>query len=198
MRVYGILGSHRTGKTTACQKLEKDYGYVFFKSDVSGTYEKHGKDPKQIDSLAERIDIQKHILKDYTSQLIDFIEPYRGKDVSIITDRTPLDLAMYTLSDAHQHSKGSERALVDYVYDCLEITDRYFKRVALLQPGISLEDDTSKNTAKINPAYMFNLNMIAKGLLHDYQGESFVIPATATEIGYRTLYIDRNLHTVKS
>jgi hypothetical protein len=84
-----------------------------------------------------------------------------------ITDRTPLDMAGYTLADAigdRVPSKCQER-LAKYVNDCFASTNRHFGVVCLIQPGIPLKYEEGK--AVLNPAYIEHLNSLMFGLTVD-------------------------------
>lgn len=158
--MIGLLGSHRTGKTTLARALSERMGIPFVQTGVTATYNRIGLDPAVHYPLDVRLYIQNEILTDLKTLYAQ--APVGG----FVTDRTPLDLAMYTLADVVRDAPiGQEQMVLDYVGRCFDVTNRYLSIVVLVQPGIELVPAPGK--AALNRAYIEHLNAIASGLLVD-------------------------------
>ena len=124
-----------------------------------------GKDPKVEYPIADRIAIQEAILHAFERQYADASRRYEVW----ISDRTPIDLAGYMLADVQRStlvgSLGVANMVNDYVKRCLEVTNRCFSTVVLVQPGIPLVEEEGK--APCCPAFIEHLNALQAGLLLD-------------------------------
>ncbi len=58
-----------------------------------------------------------------------------------ITDRTPLDMAAYTLADIQGAAEVDFSELEKYLERCFKTTNELFKILVLIQPGIPLLTD---------------------------------------------------------
>lgn len=157
----GLCGSHRCGKTTLARQYAEKHGIQFVETSVSAIWKEMGLDPSIRVDFQTRLTVQEEILKRVDAKLAT----YAGLDY--ITDRTPLDMAAYTLADAIHDTvpAGCQERLANYINACFESTNKRFAIVLLVQPGITPVHEEGK--AIINAGYMEHLNSLMLGLTVD-------------------------------
>lgn len=157
----GLCGAHRTGKTTLAREFAAKRNIQFVETSVSAIWRELGLDPSKHHDFETRLAVQEEILKRIDAKLAN----YSGLD--FITDRTPIDMAAYTLADAIHDSVpiGCQERLAKYVNDCFEATNRRFSMILLVQPGIELVHEEGK--AVMNAGYIEHLNSLILGLSVD-------------------------------
>ncbi|CAN8140031.1 AAA family ATPase [uncultured Thiomicrorhabdus sp.] len=180
-KMIGILGSHRVGKTTlAAHFASHEPTYDFMQTSTSKVFRDLGLDPKQQLCFEERLMVQEKVLE----QAEQF---YKTNDSYAILDRTPIDYASYLLSEAFAHNTHGEldSRVIDYVKRCIDLANKYFGVIVLLQPGISSPDEEGK--AKVSPAYQEHLNALSLGILMDERVNVFkaVIPRDVVNLEAR-------------
>lgn len=158
----GISGSHRVGKSTLAKAYSEACGIPYLQTNVVGTFERLGLDPKADYPFNVRLFIQAEILKDLRA----IYESAKSFGV-FITDRTPLCLLMYTMAEVRRDNVGDDltKELAQYVDDCYRTINEFFSAIVLLQPGIGIVDDPTKGV--VNFAYMEHLNSLIFGLCAD-------------------------------
>jgi len=166
--MIGLVGSHRTGKTTTAKTFAEEYDFEFLQTNTSEVFKKHDIDPKKDYSFRDRLFIQMLIL-DNAIAVYD-----SAKSHAVITDRTPVDMLAYTMADIQRENMNEELANIFFFYAeaCIRATNKYFSMIALIQPGIPLKEDPDK--APANPAYMAHINTLCKGLMLDSE---IMVPA---------------------
>lgn len=176
----GLCGAHRTGKTTLARAFAEGSKIAFVETRTSAVFARMGFDPQADYDFRTRLQIQEEILN-------DAIALYQKQEGGWITDRTPLDMLMYTLSEVQRNNldEQDEKALLKYTARCIATVNLYFSMVMLVQPGIELVADVSK--APINPAYIEHLNSLIMGLMVDerIQPAHFYIPRQMTDLDDR-------------
>jgi len=154
----GLCGSHRTGKTTLAEEISQRTGIPFVKTSTSEVFREHGLDPSRPMEFNRRLWIQHKIL--------DAAErAWSSGHRQFITDRTPLDMAAYTLADIQGSTKVDFGELEGYLERCIGVTNVFFKILVLVQPGIPLVYETGK--AALNEGYLEHLNFLILGLCND-------------------------------
>lgn len=158
--MIGLVGSHRTGKTTLALEYAKVVGCEFVQTDVSGVFARNGADPKVDYDFSRRLSLQFKIIE-------HLAEVYQGASHSAITDRTPLDLLAYTVADIRRENMTPQNIMdfMKYEEACFRLTNAKIHSILLVQPGIPLVE--REGSAPANIAYMNHLNLIMKGLLLD-------------------------------
>ncbi|MBF6813567.1 hypothetical protein HN283_13650 [Acinetobacter baumannii] len=164
--MFGLCGSHRTGKTALAQAYAEKHGAIFLKSDITGWQREIGFDSSnQTYSFDDRMKIQEHMI----ARLEDlYVEHFMGESKlePVITDRTPIDLMMYTLAAVTDGlSDEQSQRLEAYLNKCFEVQNKYFTGVMLVQPGIPLVE--KEGSAKCCKAFIEKLNTIVLGLFMD-------------------------------
>lgn len=181
MKALGLVGSHRTGKTTLAQAYAEKTGAMLVTMNVGALQKELGYDSSnQSYDFDTRMAIQEHLLQ-------RFDEIYEAiKGLNIVCDRTPLDLIGYTMLAVNDDlSEAQSERLTKYVTDCINLTNERFTTLVTLQPGIPLtESDTSAKPVK---ALMEKLNLIYLGATKDDQliVPSFHLPRTMTKLDSR-------------
>ena len=154
----GICGAHRTGKTTLAELISVQTGKNFLRTTTSEIFRQHGLDPSKPLTFVDRLKIQKKIL-------IAYEQIWSVQDKEFISDRTPIDLMAYTLADIQGSVEVDYFELSQYIENCFSATNKYFKLLIIIQPGIELVAADGK--AALNKAYMEHLNTLVIGLCHD-------------------------------
>jgi len=153
----GLCGAHRVGKTTLAQAVSQASGLPFLQTHTSQVFKQHGLDPADPMPFAARLSIQREILS-------AAIAVWNQADGSFISDRTPLDMAAYTLADIQGTTKVDGTALTSYLDDCLHVSNQYFSTLIVIPPGIPLINEPGK--AALHTGYIEHLHTLVVGLCH--------------------------------
>ncbi len=154
----GLCGSHRTGKTTLAEAISQRTGMPFLRTSTSEVFRECGLDPSKPMDFDKRLWIQRKILD--AAETIWKVE----RD-QFISDRTPLDMAAYTLADIQGCTAVNFTGLEQYLSRCFEAANKFFGMLVLIQPGIPLVHEEGK--AALNEAYLEHLNFLILGLCND-------------------------------
>lgn len=186
--MIGLCGPHRSGKTTLAREYAKNSDAKFLETRASVVFKDMGLDPAKTYDFSTRMDVQEEILKRFEA---DYRKQIGG--MSIITDRTPLDLLAYTLAEAvADNVEGqNEERLERYSYNCFRVLNNYFSIVMLVQPGLPLVAENGK--AALNKAYQEHLNAIILGLMVGEKTNvpAFFIPRSNLDLGERLDLLQR-------
>jgi hypothetical protein len=176
-----LVGAHRTGKSTLARAYAQRRNVPFVETSVSAIWQELGLNPAATYDFETRLAVQEQILKRVDAMYGEFA------GVDFITDRSPLDMAAYTLADAigDRVPDYCQERLARYVNDCFDVTNRRFGMVFLIQPGIALVDEPSK--AAINAGYIEHLNSLILGLSVDERltCQHFYIPRAVVDFESR-------------
>lgn len=185
--MMALLGAHRVGKTTLAQEYAKQNGWHFAQTSVSAWIKELGHDPATVHSdFGTRLDVQEHVLE----KLSVFLKESQGEKV--ITDRSPLDLLAWTMTEANgdlvkpEHQERFKK----YTDQCFDLANRYFSTLLLVQPGIEVKPDEGKGA--LNQAFMEHLNTIMMGLVNDprLKVQHFYIPRDRTDLALRVKSVE--------
>lgn len=187
MSLIGLCGSHRTGKTSLARAYADKYEITFIETSVSAIFRELGHDPAASFDFKTRLDIQEVIL-DRLDEVYGKLSP----SAMAITDRTPIDMLAYTMAEAIGPvvTEKQQARFARYVERCLEVTNRRFSTIVLLQPGLPLVYEEGK--ALNNPAYIEHLNSLMLGLSVDERVKCshFYILRRLTEMSDRIEALD--------
>ncbi len=174
----GLCGSHRTGKTTMAETISCRTGIPFLRTTTAEVFKECGVDPSKPMDFGKRLWIQFHVL-DAAEKV------WSVNQGQFVTDRTPLDMAAYTLADIQGSTDVDVAELDKYLTRCFEATNRFFDLLVLIQPGIPLVHEEGK--AALNEAYLEHLNYLMMGLCNDdrVQSQFFCMPRAVINIDNR-------------
>lgn len=160
--MIGLLGAHRTGKTTLAKAVAKEAGLSFCETNLSQYLRDAGIDPRVGLPLARRLKVQEGML-DYLESV--YVAALKRRRKAVITDRTPLDVLAYTAGDINRGNCGPkvDQLFAAHFGRAVQMTGFFFDRVILVQPGIPLVDAEGK--APPSTSYIEHLNLIMLGLL---------------------------------
>jgi hypothetical protein len=159
----GLCGSHRTGKTTLAGTISERTGIPFVRTATSEVFKANALDPSSPLDFKTRLWIQQRIL-DAAESVWD------AGQGQFITDRTPLDMAAYTLADIQGRTEVNFVELEEYLSRCFAATNKFFDLLVLIQPGIPLVHEQGK--AALNEGYLEHLNYLILGLCGDERVKS--------------------------
>ena len=185
--MIGLVGCNGVGKTTLAKAFALKQDIPFVATSTSAVFERLGMDPKAEYSFAVRLQIQEAILTALEGQYA----LARKSSALFIADRTPFDLAAYTLADIQRSTLHGDQettaAAMNYVQRCFKAAAENFSVIALVQPGIALVERDGK--AQSCPAFMEHFNAIAFGLLVDERNEvqRFMIPRSVLSVEARVM-----------
>jgi hypothetical protein len=178
--MIGLVGAHRTGKTTLAKAYAEETQVPYVETASSAVFERLGYSPKVDYDFTTRMIIQNAILDDAVAK-------YSQCAGTFVTDRTPIDMLAYTIADIQRENVTLEQSkeFTKYFHRCFEESNKRFMCLTLIQPAIEIVD--AKGKAPANPAYMEHLNTIMLGLLvGEYNSSShFYLPRRTTKIEER-------------
>lgn len=154
----GFCGAHRVGKTTLAQATSQAAGIPFLQTHTSHLFIQRGLDPAKPMPFATRLAIQRDILEAGEAVWSSVSGPF-------LSDRTPLDMAAYTLADVQGTTELDAPALLRYLNDCLDTTNRLFSTMLVVPPGIPLVAEAGK--AALHTAYIEHIHTLVVGLCYD-------------------------------
>lgn len=179
--IIGLTGAHRCGRTTLAEKFAELTEYEFIPANIHEAQKEIGFDSSnQSYGFADRMSIQEHLLKHLEKVYA------ANSNKKVIVDRTPFDLAIYTLAAAHDKLTAEESERMSaYLMRCIEASNRYLNTVVVVQPGIKIVE-TEKSPA-CNDSYLQKLNAMAIGLLNDERSRvaHFYIPRYVLDLDAR-------------
>lgn len=184
--MLGLSGAHRVGKSTLGKALGevtnldylplppimKELGY---RQDVDY-------------SFSERLVIQDKILNRAA-------EIWRDHPTPFVCDRTPLDMAAYTIADALRSNVSPEDdlLLMEYIEKCYRVVSTFFDTVLIIAPGIPFVADPDKPPR--NDAYQHHIHYLIQGFCWDDRLRSNVafMPRQITDHGQRVQFAGETL-----
>ncbi len=158
IRGIGLCGAHRVGKTTLARAISEICPIPFLRTSTSQVFQTRGLDPALPMAFSTRLSVQQDILAAAESV-------WTQASVPFISDRTPLDMAAYTLADVQGTTQLDSASLIQYLDDCIAVTNRFFDRLIVVPPGIPLVQEPGK--AALNLAYIEHVHTLVVGLCHD-------------------------------
>lgn len=165
--LYGIVGSHRSGKSTTAKRVAEDLGIEFLDSSFS-VARQFGWDPVSKLSLDQRFRMQMAVLEHHVGQITAAPRP-------LITDRTPLDYFAYLTAEYGMLSHlEADPDLIDRASllagKCLEAAAAHYDMVFLLAPLPVYEADDTKATPADNRMFQTHIDMLIRGAIETLAG----------------------------
>jgi hypothetical protein len=194
MSLLGLIGAHRVGKTTLARAYAERRKMEFVETSVSAIFKELGFDPAVTYDFSTRLTIQEEIL-----MRLERVYSKCNKMTFAITDRTPLDMLAYTMAEAigDSVSERDQERFRKYAQNCIDVTNRRFSIVCLVQPGIPVI--AAEGKAALNEAYIEHLNSLILGLSVDERVKTshFYIPRHMTDMDDRIVALDFTIGLVK-
>lgn len=172
--MYGLSGSHRSGKTTLARLISDALKLPFVGTRTSHVFTRHKLDPNGVPTPQEREFIQWEILADAVSL-------WQNADhKQFISDRTPLDMIVY--ANALPNS--------EYYQRCIEYTNQFFGTIMIVQPAIKIVAEPNKALSGCDE---FNSKIIRVCDCGELTSDTIILPESITDINHRFSYFLRNV-----
>lgn len=157
--IIGLCGAHRTGKSTLATQFASHSNSAFISVSISNMQKKYGYSSANQNYSWET---RKHIQMCLFGEFEDLLKQI-PKGNTVILDRTPLDLIGYLLIHVNENIPNSNHEFIqEYIRECIKLTNRYFNRVVLVQPGIPLVNENETSAMAHGPVIEL-LNSIYRG-----------------------------------
>lgn len=154
--MLGLLGAHRTGKTTLAKRLAEECGLLHVESPGSETYKLLGLDPAKTYPPEIQLRIQWAILDEMSKR-------YEKAGCAFIADRTPLDAAAYMLGAvSRQSDEEFDIAVMAYIDDCYQVYNTWFHHCVYVPPAIPYKEECGK--PGYNLSYQEKIGSLILGL----------------------------------
>lgn len=177
--MFGIMGSHRSGKTTLAKALAEQNGIYYFQSSTTAIMAEGGFNPVGVLAPEERIEAQEWLLLRYLELAQDVPRPF-------ITDRTPIDMAAYTLAEVSMHNSSTElgERIDRYVKGCLMAASGMFDTLMVTRPLPFYDAQPDKPPP--NPAFQAHIQILIEGMAYHMLSEQVTVGfLTSPEHGQR-------------
>ena len=181
MSIIGLLGAQGTGKTTLAREYAKRNGIEFVETSVKSVWRDAGLSPLDPLPFKTRLMVQNLILSHLCAV-------YAGIKGNAIVDRTPLDLAAYTMADTLVNTVADEdqEAFASYIRRCIELTNHKIATLVLVQPGIPFVVEENRGSG--NLAYVEHVSSLMLGLMVDerVKAHHFYLPRNMLDLEERS------------
>lgn len=190
----GLIGAQGTGKTTLARAFSSRWHYHFAETSLSKLFKLRGIEVRSEMDFDSRLDLQRDML--------DYLCENLPREDGFVSDRTPIDVAAYTLSIApYEPSAAQCDRLEQFVLECIEAAEGLFDTFVLVQPGIEIpaEDLARTDRGVINYCSQHRITASSYYLMSrvgsTVKGSSghrrFVIPGLTTDLEDRLRILDK-------
>lgn len=157
--MYGLAGSHRSGKSTLARALADDLGIEFLETKVGDVFADLGLDPKANLPFDKRLDVQNAILRSIETQYA------LRNGARFVADRTPFDVLGYTMADIRRDTLDDtlQTRVYAHIGTAMQIVQEYMGGVILLRPLPNQPDAPGK--AQSCPLYMYHVYLCIKDMI---------------------------------
>lgn len=182
-----LFGAHRTGKTSLAKEFAEVTRLPFVKSTVSKDMKNLNAETDKAFDMKKRLETQEKIFESYKNLMSD--------KVALITDRSPLDFALYTILEVSNNFPNDIELISryqNYLDSCIQESKK-FDKIYLLQPGIEIVQEGGKGNS-VKPV-IDKLNLIALGLASKLETNIVIIPEYILNLSQRVEFLlnDKNL-----
>lgn len=153
---FAFAGSHRSGKSTTAQIVAQRLGLPFIDSNVTKELLDAGFDQVGVLDLERRMECQ---VKRFELHM----EKYLAAPRPCVTDRSPLDIAAYTLAEFSMHSSaelGNEAA--NLVNLCIKMTRLHYDMLIIPRPLPAYAVEPGK--PPMNVGYQHHIQYLVEGM----------------------------------
>ncbi|MCJ8601056.1 AAA family ATPase [Klebsiella pneumoniae] len=187
----GLCGAQGTGKTTLARIAAQSLMVPFIQTNVADILRRNGVVSCRSEMpVMERLALQEIILNGIVDAL-----PREGE---FITDRTPLDVMMYTLSWLPPFPDEEVSEAVKSLLDrCVDATDDHFSLITQLHPGIELPRKEFERTdrAPLNFACCTREDALLTGIIRRYS--RFILNCRLTSIPVSVVRLDMRVNALE-
>lgn len=192
MNIIGLLGAQSTGKTTLGREYAKRNKIEFVETSVKSVWRNVGLSPLDPLPFKTRLMVQELILTHLCSV-------YDSITTDVIVDRTPLDLAAYTMAEVLSHTVAEEdqEVFARYIQRCIDLTNRKISTVILVQPGVPFVMEELRGSG--NRAYIEHVSSLMMGLMVDERVKSqhFYLPRAMLDLDERSKAVEYADHQTR-
>jgi hypothetical protein len=184
---FGFAGCHRSGKTTLAKLVAEDLKMNYFDASTTRVMREAGINAVGDVPIEQRMDAQEFLLKRFLQNLTLAPRP-------IITDRTPLDMIGYMLSEVTMHNTSPElgKRINNYVNTCLTATLNYFDTIIVIGPLAHYAADPTKPPP--NLAYQRNVQFLIEGAAAQVEACMYIERLEETDLAKRRDYSGQIFH----
>lgn len=164
--LFGLAGAHGTGKTTLAEAYSQESGMPFLHFDTREVMKKAGVSKTSIKDIRERMRVQRLIVERCD-------ELFNRSRTPRITDRTPIDVAAYTIADITQHcdaDKWVQDEAQAIINDCIDLMNLSFMCALVVPPAIPYVAEPGRPAP--NLAYQEHHHLLVCGLLSDERAKT--------------------------
>ena len=188
-KLIGLVGAHRVGKSTLCAWLKDELHIQEIPVSIATWQAEENYDSSKMDyDWRDRKNIQGALLSKFEYTLRRHKRVLRGQGANMISERSPLDLVGYAVACAPSEPSAEEVAwLKDYTAACIQLTNTYYDKVFLVQPGIPfVETDKSPDEELVN-----QLNSVYLSLMVNPQltVDRHILDEGMTDLSDRVIFI---------
>lgn len=189
INLHGLVGAHRVGKSTLAETLACTLRGEYVPIDISVMQHSIGySSAKQDYPWHTRKHIQECLLELFDHKLVDvhkrvFTQQVTRDILNIFSDRTPLDLIGYAMwSFPKEPTEADHEWMQEYTEECINLTNKFYDVVALVQPGIPLVE--SPTSAPADPDMIETFNQCYLSLMLDPRitVKKIIIPRECTDL----------------
>lgn len=182
-----LFGAHRTGKTSLAKEFAEATRIPFIQSTVSKDMKNLNVETDTAFEMQKRLETQEKIFESYKNLMSD--------KVALVTDRSPLDFALYTILEVSNNFPNDVELISryqNYLDSCIQESKK-FDKIYLLQPGIEIVKEGGKGNS-VKPV-IDKLNLIALGLASKLETNIVIIPEHILNLSQRVEFLlnDKNL-----
>lgn len=182
-----LAGAHRTGKTTVAKAFSEEAEMPFIQTSLSALATDMGVKIGLDMPFEQRQQFQERALALFENEY-----QTKGDNGCFVTDRSPIDLAAYVMTAWHPNFVTPELTdwAFDYVNRCLEMVNRYFKTVIIIQPASFPFVQEAQKGENID-LYRESLNatMIGLALHDDCDATTIIMPRNLTDFAKRCDFV---------
>jgi hypothetical protein len=184
----GLMGAHRTGKTTTARAVAQANGIGFLGSVGTTLARDMRLDLSKPLTFEQRLFYQE-------ARLALFEKAYAELDTLFVSDRTPLDLAAYLLAEvpATMTDPGLVERVRLYISKCYDLTNTHFMHICLFRPDPGIPFVAEDNKAHESYAYQEQIHILCSGLLIDRRSkrDMSVVPIGMIDQTERVTFVSK-------
>ena len=187
-RRIGIIGAHRTGKSTIAQEVANELAIPYVDASVGSDFvwKNSGYQYHDRVTFLERLEIQEALLEGIGQKLYA-----HQNQPNWVIDRSPIDILAYLMVSLDDTcTRLVDGRVKQFREQCIELTEEYYSQLVIVQPEIEYDEVRGKAGKVFKTAAMQDaLTDIITGVcLRQVDVEFFILPTNLTP-GNRIKYV---------